>query len=468
MVDIVNWRRAFACSAAADPVRQLHRHPRVQHRPAVSCVPRHGLGGNAFIYGLTGATYSIFQLMGAPLLGRWSDRVGQRRVLLLSQTGTLVSWLVFLLAFALPSVPLLTVSSAVTGSFVMTLPLVVLVLARALDGLTGGNVSVANAYLADISDDDTRAANFGKMAVSSNLGFVVGPSLAGVLGATALGAFAPVAAAALISVVATIAIAFALPESTTCVITEYPERSTMRKLLGQEQRDCFEIRSAGTLTAAVVLGRPGLLPTLSMHFLVMLSFNFFYVAFPVFAVVDLGWSLVETGTFFAVMGLLMALVQGPGLGWVTRHLTERPHRRWQCGARHGVLGLRLDDHPDDLCRGGAHGHRKRCDVAIRPVRAGASRRSDLSGRHPGLCRKPGCRGEYRGSAARRRALYDPRVECFSRVGDGDPARRDDRRGHHPRVEPGSRMHGARESGTREHEDQGAPSISNPTRRAMPG
>ena len=60
-----------------------------------------------------------------------------------------------------------------------------------------------------------------------------------------------------------------------------------------------------------------------MHFLVMLGFNFFYVAFPVFAVVDLGWSLTQTGTFFAVMGLLMAGVQGPVLGWVTTRLSER-------------------------------------------------------------------------------------------------------------------------------------------------
>ena len=82
-------------------------------------------GGNALIYGMVGATYSVFQLVGAPILGRWSDRYGRRRILLLSQAGTLVSWLVFLVAFALPAHPLLTVDTPMLGAFALTLPLVI-------------------------------------------------------------------------------------------------------------------------------------------------------------------------------------------------------------------------------------------------------------------------------------------------------------------------------------------------------
>jgi MFS family permease len=119
------------------------------------------LGGNALIYGVMGATYSFFQLIGAPILGRWSDRFGRRRILLLSQLGTLASWAIFLAALLLPVHTLWQVDSRIVGAFALTVPLVVLFLARALDGITGGNVSVANAYLADITPEDERSTAFG-------------------------------------------------------------------------------------------------------------------------------------------------------------------------------------------------------------------------------------------------------------------------------------------------------------------
>ena len=61
-------------------------------------------GGNAFIYGVMGATYSVFQLIGAPLLGRLSDIHGRKKILILSQTGTLISWFIFFIAMFLPLV----------------------------------------------------------------------------------------------------------------------------------------------------------------------------------------------------------------------------------------------------------------------------------------------------------------------------------------------------------------------------
>ena len=151
--------------------------------------------------------------------------------------------------------------------------------------------------------------------------FVAGPAIAGVLGTTAWGPVAPVTAAALISLAATLVIIFRLPESHPCVLTENPEQPNLRKVFGQEQRDCFDMR-AEPLNVSAALKRPGLLAVLCMHLLVMLGFNFFYVAFPVYATQDLGWSLTETGTFFAVMGLLMAGVQGPVLQRVTGRWSE--------------------------------------------------------------------------------------------------------------------------------------------------
>ena len=124
-------------------------------------------GGNAIVYGLLAATYPAFQLIGAPVLGRWSDIFGRKKVLLLSNVGTSVGWILFLFALFLPFEKSFSIDIAFLGTFVIILPLLILFLARAIDGITGGNISIANAYLADLSSDRTRSKNFGKMAISS-------------------------------------------------------------------------------------------------------------------------------------------------------------------------------------------------------------------------------------------------------------------------------------------------------------
>ncbi|MEO1449822.1 MAG: MFS transporter, partial [Bacteroidota bacterium] len=123
-------------------------------------------GGNALMYGLLGATYPFFQLIGAPVLGKWSDQIGRRKVLLFSQIGTLLAWLLFILALSLPVTTLAEIGLGGDSALILTLPLIIMFAARALDGLTGGNVSVANAYLSDVSTDENRKGNFGKMASS--------------------------------------------------------------------------------------------------------------------------------------------------------------------------------------------------------------------------------------------------------------------------------------------------------------
>lgn len=281
------------------------------------------LGGNAVVYGVIGATYSAFQLVGAPVLGRWSDRVGRKRVLLVSQLGTLASWGIFLLALALPVHTLASVDSRLLGGFTLTVPLLVLFVARTIDGLTGGNVSVANAYLADVTSDDERSANFGRLAVASNLGFILGPALAGLLGAVGAGEWLPVLAAFLISVVATIVIAVALPDPEPCVLTADPEPAGVRDVLGGDQKECYRLAGERSLSPRQILSLPTVGLLLALQFLVFLAFNFYYVAFPVHATTGLGWTLGELGTYFAVMSLLMAGVQGPLLSRVSRHLGDR-------------------------------------------------------------------------------------------------------------------------------------------------
>src|SRR5215216_4791315 len=202
-------------------------------------------GGNSIIYGILAAMYPLFQLIGAPILGRWSDVYGRKRVLLISNGGTLVGWIIFLFAFLLPATSLFSVSSAVIGTFAITLPLVVLFFARSIDGITGGNVSVANAYLADVSTDKNRSKNFGKMAISSNLGFIVGPALAGILGGTIYKEILPVLAATVVSLIALVVIGFTLKESkpntagaragagaaaAAAVVMPIPEKDSIRKV----------------------------------------------------------------------------------------------------------------------------------------------------------------------------------------------------------------------------------------------
>jgi MFS family permease len=280
------------------------------------------LGGNALIYGVMGACYSFFQLIGAPILGRWSDRYGRRRILLLSQFGTAASWGVFLVALALPATPMLRVDSAALGAFTVTVPLVVLFAARALDGITGGNVSVANAYLADITTEAARSANFGKLAVSGNLGFIVGPALAGVLGATRWGEVAPVVGALAISLAACALVAFGLDDTRPCDRRLIPAPRGVGRTMGQELKDCFGSR-APRPTLGAVFRLPGVPLLLGLNFLVYLAFNFFYIAFPVYVARDLGWSLGATGAFFSVTSVLMVLVQGPVLARASRAFSAR-------------------------------------------------------------------------------------------------------------------------------------------------
>jgi DHA1 family tetracycline resistance protein-like MFS transporter len=281
------------------------------------------LGGNAVVYGVIGATYSAFQLIGAPILGRWSDRVGRKKVLLVSQIGTFVSWGIFLVALALPMSELASVDSRLLGRFTLTLPLVVLFVARAVDGLTGGNVSVANAYLADITPEDKRSTNFGRMAVSANLGFVLGPALAGVLGATAAGESLPVLAAFIISGGASLIILVALRDPKPASLHSKPEPTTVRSVLGADQKECYPIKCSAPLGAIEILRMPTIGILLLLQGLVFLAFNFFYVAFPVNASTVLQWSLGEVGLYFTVMGLLMATVQGPVLAALSRRVNEK-------------------------------------------------------------------------------------------------------------------------------------------------
>jgi MFS family permease len=279
-------------------------------------------GGNELMYGIMGATYSFFQLIGAPILGKWSDRYGRKKILLLSQAGTFLAWVLFIFALLLPVTALVNVDSSISGVFALTLPLVVLFLARAMDGITGGNVSVANAYLADVTSDKDRKSNFGKMAASANLGFIVGPAFAGLLGETVLGELLPVLIAMMISLAAIFVIAFLMPESNPCILAQPVDERRIKKVFGQEHKECYKMTGTDKVSFRDILQLRHIPFILILYFMIFLAFNFFYVAFPVHAVQGLKWSLLKLGIFFSVLSLIMVFVQGPVLSKISAKFSD--------------------------------------------------------------------------------------------------------------------------------------------------
>lgn len=113
-------------------------------------------GADPFTVGLLFATYPLCQLVASPVLGWLSDRYGRKRILLLSQAGTLASFIIMYHAGSLE----------------------VLFLARALDGLTGGNVALAMAYMVDITKPHERTTAFGQQILANGLGLLVGGAIA--------------------------------------------------------------------------------------------------------------------------------------------------------------------------------------------------------------------------------------------------------------------------------------------------
>lgn len=280
-------------------------------------------GGDAVVYSLLAATYPAFQLIGSPLLGKWSDIYGRKKVLLLSNAGTAIGWILFLIALVLPLGGSFNVNLVYFGSVIVSLPLLFIFLARAIDGLTGGNISVANAYLSDVSSEENRSNNFGKMAMSSNLGFILGPALAGVLGGTVYAELLPVLAALLLSIVTIFVIGLLLreskPKSNPILISQ---EGTIRKVFAQECKDCYTPDSAVSLKFRDVFKLKHVSFLLTLYFLIFLGFNVYYSSFPTHAANELQWSVTQLGIFYAILSGIMVFIQGPVLKKALKNFSE--------------------------------------------------------------------------------------------------------------------------------------------------
>jgi DHA1 family tetracycline resistance protein-like MFS transporter len=263
-------------------------------------------GASPTLVGLLTASYAAAQMIGAPLLGRLSDRHGRRPVLLVSIAGTVVGFL--LLGFAEPLGVVLSgfLPAGLVGVNAITLG--ILFASRILDGLTGGNISVAQAYITDITDEENRARGLGLIGAAFGLGFIVGPAAGGALSAG--GRYAvPAFVAAGIATLNWLAVLIWLPES----LTNERRAQIARQPTGN-------VLSPAELWRA--LRRPRFGPLLQVRLVYGLAFATFTGGFALYTQYQLELSSDQTGYILAYVGVLAVLVQGVAIGRLTARFSE--------------------------------------------------------------------------------------------------------------------------------------------------
>ena len=254
--------------------------------PALLRAMLHGSGDVARHYGYLLAAYAVTMLLASPVLGMLSDRLGRRPILLLSLVGTAFDDLVMALA---PTLSLLYVG-------------------RTLAGLTGANLTVANAYVADVSSEEERAKAFGRMNASFGVGFIAGPVLGGLAGAYSLRA--PFYAAAALNLVGAMVCSLVLPESRPAPSPALRPPMALAKLNPLAAlRFVGGLRGVrGTLYVFCTMAMVGQIPS---------------VLWVIYGTERFGWSPAVVGLSFALFGLLHALCQVLLPGPAQRHLGER-------------------------------------------------------------------------------------------------------------------------------------------------
>ncbi|MEP6717407.1 MAG: MFS transporter [Terriglobia bacterium] len=250
------------------------------------------MGASATVVGLLISTYAFCQLIAGPILGRMSDHTGRKPLLIVSQIGTFIGFLIL----------------AASNSLWMVF------LSRIIDGLTAGNLSLAQAYISDVSTPENRAKSFGVIGIAFGIGFLIGPGLAGYL--SQFGYAYPILAAAALSACSVVCTATLLPK-----VEPHPDDgagSPAGRRLG-----VLDWKSYGEYFA-----RPGLGSLLWQFFFFSFSFAMMISGFALFAqrrYVSHGHpvGVKEIGYVFAYMGMLGIILQGGLLGRLVKWLGER-------------------------------------------------------------------------------------------------------------------------------------------------
>jgi len=256
-------------------------------------------GASPFVYGTLAATFSACQLIAGPILGKLSDRFGRRPLLLISQLGTLIGFLI--LAFA----------SSLSMIF----------LSRVIDGLTAGNLSLAQAYISDVTEPKDRAKSFAIIGIAFGLGFLIGPALSGFL--SQYGYKWPILVAAGLSATSILATYFLLPEGTHKL--GIPEKS---ETAGPAAPGGKRLGLLSWGEYARYFRDPKLSRFLIQFFLFCFGFALFTGGFALFAerrfVHDgLPFGPKQVGYLFAYSGLLGVIFQGGLIGRLVARFGER-------------------------------------------------------------------------------------------------------------------------------------------------
>ncbi len=259
-------------------------------------------GANPSVVGLLVASYAAASLIGSPILGRLSDRYGRRPILLVSVAGTLIGFLLLALATPLARALAGLFGSASVNAFVIG----ILFLSRSLDGITAGNITVAQAYISDVTDEQNRARGLGLIGAAFGLGFIIGPAMGGVL--SRAGYSVPAFAAAGIATLNLVLIFFLLPESLS--------QARQLEIAGRS-------RPPFTLQALLVaLHRPVVGPLLHVRFFFGLAFSMFQSIFALFVQYRLGMTPDTTGYVLTYVGVLSVITQGGLIGLLSRRFSD--------------------------------------------------------------------------------------------------------------------------------------------------
>jgi MFS family permease len=257
------------------------------------------LGASATVVGEIVSIYAVFQLIAGPILGQLSDRVGRRPMLLISQAGTLAGFLI--LAF----------STQIWMVF----------LSRAIDGATAGNLSIAQAYISDVTKPENRAKAFAVIGVAFGFGFLVGPAISGFL--AHYGYQAPIFTAAGLSFTSILCTTFLLPrreivhEQNAAAEAEGeagPGGKRLSLLSWGEYRKYFRDAQLARL--------------LFQWLLFALSFSTFISGFALFAERRYFWNghpvgVREVGYIFAFNGFIGMIMQGGLVGRMVKAMGEK-------------------------------------------------------------------------------------------------------------------------------------------------